>query len=54
VPVEQGEHLQFGTASLGILGFQPAHPGLHVIVQWNISAQVADTGLTRPVPEACT
>jgi broad specificity phosphatase PhoE len=38
LPVEQGEHLQLGTASLSILGFNPAHPGLRVIAQWNISA----------------
>ncbi len=54
LPVEQGEHLQLGTASLSILGFNPAYPGLHVIAQWNSSAQAADTVLTQPVPEACT
>ncbi len=54
LPVMQGEHFQLGTASLSILGFNPAHPGLHVIAQWNSSAQAADTVPTRPVPEACT
>ncbi len=59
LPVEQGEHLQLGTASLSILGFNPAHAGLHVIAQWNRSAwnnstQAAGTVLTRPVAEACT
>ncbi len=54
LPVEQGEHLQLGTASLSVLGFNPAHPGLPVIAHWNRSAQAAGTVLTRPVPEACT
>jgi broad specificity phosphatase PhoE len=53
LPVMQGAHLQLGTASLSILGFNPVHPGLHVIVQWNSSAQASDPVLTRPVPEAC-
>ncbi len=37
LPVMQGEHLQLGTASLSILGFNPHHPGLQVISQWNVS-----------------
>ena len=36
--VLQGQHLQLGTASLSILGFNPSHPGLHVIAQWNMAA----------------
>jgi len=35
LPVAQGEHLELGTASLSILGFNPAHPGLRVIALWN-------------------
>ncbi len=50
LPVGQGEHLQLGTASLSILGFNPAHAGLPVIARWNISAQpagiVAEPGAT--------
>jgi broad specificity phosphatase PhoE len=38
LPVLQAEHLQLGTASLSILGFNPSHPGLSVIAGWNISA----------------
>jgi probable phosphoglycerate mutase len=37
LPVMQGEHLQIATASLSILGFNPNHPGLQVISQWNVS-----------------
>lgn len=33
--VMQGVHFQLATASLGILGFDPDHPGLRVIAQWN-------------------
>ena len=46
LPVLQGEHLQLGTASLSILGFNPSRPGLHVIMQWNMSAPMADAALT--------
>ncbi len=49
LPVLQGEHLQLGTASLSILGFNPSHHGLRVIAQWNISAPEADAALTVPV-----
>jgi broad specificity phosphatase PhoE len=54
LPVLQGEHLLLGTASLSILGFNPAHPGLQVIAQWNSFAQAPDAVLARLVPEACT
>ena len=37
LPVMQGEHLQLATASLSILGFNPNHPGLQVISQWNVT-----------------
>ena len=47
LPVLQGEHLQLGTASLSILGF---NPGLHVIAQWNMQAPHADTAPTSTVP----
>lgn len=40
LPVLQGEHLQLGTASISILAFNPSHPGLHVIAQWNVSPGV--------------
>jgi broad specificity phosphatase PhoE len=53
LPVMQGAHLQLGTASLSILGFNPVHPGLRVIVEWNNSARATDAVLSRPVPKAC-
>ena len=34
-PVAQGRHLQLATASLSVLGFNPAHPGLRVLSLWN-------------------
>jgi broad specificity phosphatase PhoE len=51
LPVEQGEHLQMATASLSILGFNPAHRGLRVIAQWNQSAPPPATISAQP--EAC-
>ena len=53
LPVGQGEHFQLGTASLSILAFNPSHPGLHVIDQWNSSAQVTGTVLTQPADTVC-
>ena len=35
LPVMQGAHFQLATASLSILGFNPDHPELRVIAQWN-------------------
>lgn len=34
-PVSQGQHFMFGTASLSVLGCNPSHPDIRVIVQWN-------------------
>ena len=31
----EGEHLQLGTASLSVLGFNPSHLDVPVIAQWN-------------------
>ena len=50
LPVLQGEHLQLGTASLSILGFNPTHPGLHVIAQWNMSAPTTGAASTSEMP----
>jgi broad specificity phosphatase PhoE len=36
LPVLQGKHFQLGTASVSILAFNPSHPGLPVIAQWNV------------------
>jgi broad specificity phosphatase PhoE len=36
LPVLQGEHLELGTASVSILAFNPSHPDLAVIAQWNL------------------
>ncbi len=47
LPVLQGEHLLLGTASLSILGFNPSHPGLHVIVQWNMTTPTVKAAPTQ-------
>jgi probable phosphoglycerate mutase len=31
-PVSQGQHLMFGTAALSVLGCDPSHPDIRVIV----------------------
>ncbi len=46
LPVLQAQHFQLGTASLSILGFNPSHPGLRVIAQWNMPAPTSDMALT--------
>lgn len=46
LPVLQGKHLQLGTASISILAFNPSHPGLPVIAQWNVLPGVR-TGVER-------
>jgi broad specificity phosphatase PhoE len=33
--ISEGEHLQLGTASLSILGYNPSHPDTRVISLWN-------------------
>lgn len=35
LPVIEGQHFLMGTASLGILGHNPAHPDVPVIALWN-------------------
>ena len=37
LPVAAGQHLQLDPASFGVLGFNPSHPGLRVIAQWNMT-----------------
>jgi probable phosphoglycerate mutase len=37
LPVVEGQHFQLGTGSLGILSFNPSHPGIPVIALWNAS-----------------
>jgi probable phosphoglycerate mutase len=37
LPVAEGRHLLFGTAALGILGFNPDHPDAPVIARWNLA-----------------
>jgi probable phosphoglycerate mutase len=34
----QAQHLMLGTASVSVLGFNPAHPDLRVIAHWNHAA----------------
>ncbi len=38
LPVAAGQHLQLDPASIGVLAFNPSHPGLAVIARWNTSA----------------
>ena len=40
LPVIDGQHLLLGTASLSILGYNPAHPEIRVIALWNASPAV--------------
>ena len=35
LPVLEGQHFSLGTASLGILGYNPSHPEVQVIALWN-------------------
>jgi broad specificity phosphatase PhoE len=35
LPVLEAQHFTIGTASLGILGYNPAHPDVRVIALWN-------------------
>jgi broad specificity phosphatase PhoE len=35
LPVIEAQHFTIGTASLGILGYNPAHPDVRVIALWN-------------------
>ncbi|MGA2289165.1 histidine phosphatase family protein [Bradyrhizobium sp.] len=37
LPVIDGQHFVLGTASLSILGYNPAHPELRAIALWNAS-----------------
>lgn len=36
--IAEAQHLWFATASFGILGTDPNHPGVSVIAQWNVGA----------------
>jgi broad specificity phosphatase PhoE len=45
LPVLDGEHFLCGTASLGILGYNPAHPEMPVIALWNASPGLFAGGL---------
>ena len=38
LPVLQAQHLMLGTASVGVLASNPAHPDLRVIAHWNHAA----------------
>ena len=40
MPVVDGQHFLLGTASLGILSYNPAHPEIRVIALWNASPGV--------------
>ncbi len=38
LPVAEAQHFAFGEASFGILGYDPHHPEVAVIAQWNAAA----------------
>jgi broad specificity phosphatase PhoE len=38
LPVTVGQHLQLDPASFRVLTFNPSHPGLPIIAQWNATA----------------
>lgn len=38
IELQAAQHLLLGTASIGILGYDPGHPENRVIAQWNIAA----------------
>jgi probable phosphoglycerate mutase len=40
LPVIDGQHFVIGTASLSILGYNPAHPERRVIALWNASPAI--------------
>ena len=42
-PVSLGQHLVLGTASPSVLGCNPSHPGIRVIVHWNIRPHLSQT-----------
>jgi probable phosphoglycerate mutase len=44
LPVLEGQHFLLGTASLGILGTNPAHPEVPVITAWNVSPTLLTDG----------
>jgi broad specificity phosphatase PhoE len=39
LPVIKGQHFTLGTASLSILGYNPAHPEVRVIALWNATPE---------------
>jgi broad specificity phosphatase PhoE len=38
LPVSQGQHLMLGTASVSVLGYDPSHRDVRVIIRWNTGA----------------
>ena len=36
LPIAQSQHLMFGTASIGVLGYNPGHPDVSVLERWNV------------------
>lgn len=51
LPVERGQHFQLGTASLSILGYDPHHLEVPVIVLWNATAPVESAYAAKPAIE---
>lgn len=48
LPVADAQHLPIGTASLNILGYDPAHPETRVIALWNAAPDLCPTPLENP------
>jgi probable phosphoglycerate mutase len=49
--VVEGQHLLLGTASLGILGCNPAHPAMRVIALWNATPAACALAPAEPGSE---
>jgi probable phosphoglycerate mutase len=42
LPIAEGRHFLLGTASVSVMGFNPAHPEMRVITLWNATPRVLD------------
>jgi broad specificity phosphatase PhoE len=44
LPMVEAQHFTIGTASIGILGYNPAHPNVRVIALWNATPTMFVSG----------
>jgi broad specificity phosphatase PhoE len=44
LPMVEAQHFTIGTASVGILGYNPAHPNVRVIMLWNATPTMFVSG----------